>query len=139
MRVVLDADCIVAGTIAGSGAAARILNHWRTGDFELIACPELVVEVREALLRPRIAGRYGVVVDEVERLCRRIEDESIWLADPKDPPRKVPNDPDDDYLVALAIEGEADALVTRDRHFQGVEVLSLRILYPGQLLEELTA
>jgi putative PIN family toxin of toxin-antitoxin system len=138
LRVVLDADCIVAGTIANSGAAARILNRWRAGDFELVACPELVLEVRQALLRPRIGSRYGVTPDEVGRVCRQIEDESIWLTDSKDPPRRVPSDPDDDYLVALAIDGGADVLVTRDRHFDGVEIPGIRILYPGQLLEELT-
>ncbi len=137
MRAVVDADCIVAGTIAASGAAPRLLDLWRTGTFELIASPQLVQEAREALLRPRIAGRYGITPEDVEALAHRIEEESIWLADPQAPPRAVPGDPDDDYLVALALAGEAEALVTRDRHFEGVQVGGLRILFPGVFVAEL--
>lgn len=137
MKIVIDADCIVAGTIATSGAAAGLLDLWRAGHFELIACRQLVEEVRQALLRPRIAGRYGISSGEVDDLCRRIQEESIWFPDPVDPPRIVARDANDDYLVALAMEGKVDALVTRDRHFDDLSVPGLRILFPGVLLTEL--
>ena len=133
----LDADCIVAGTLARSGAASRLLDLWQSGDFELIACSQLIREVREALLGPRIRRRYGIPTAEVEDLCRRLEEEAIWLNDPRDPPRIVPNDSNDDYLVALALEGQADVLVRRDRHFDGVAVPGLRIVFPGVVVAEL--
>jgi uncharacterized protein len=139
LKVVIDADCIVAGTIAAAGAAARLLLLWQAGAFELVACRQLVEEVRDTLLRSKIAARYGIMPDEVDDLCRRIQEESIWSADPIDPARTVPEDPDDDYLVALALDGEADALVTRDRHFEAVAVAGLRIIYPGVFLAELEA
>ena len=133
----IDADCIVAGTIANSGAAARLLELWRAGHFELIACRQLVEEVRQALLRPRIAGHYGITSGEVDDLCRRIQEESIWFPDPVDPPRAVAKDANDDYLVAHAVDGRVDALVTRDRHFDDLRVSGLRIVFPGVLLTEL--
>lgn len=133
----LDADCIVAGTLARSGAASRLLDLWQSGDFELIACAQLIREVREALLGPRIRRRYGIPAAEVEDLCKRLEEDAIWLSDPRDPPRIVPNDSDDDYLVALALEAKADVLVRRDRHFDGVAVPGLRIVFPGVVVAEL--
>jgi len=48
--------------------------------------------------------------------------------DPVDPPRVVPEDPKDDYLVALALAAKADALVTRDRHFDKLRVRGLPII-----------
>ena len=128
----------MAGTLAASGAASRLLELWRDGEFEIVACPRLVQEIGDALLRPRIASRYGITPDEVNELGHRIEEEAIWVSDPVDPTRIVPQDPGDDYLIALALENDADALVRRDRHFDGVSVTGLRILHPGQLLEELT-
>ena len=74
---------------------------------------------------------------EVDALCRRIEEESIWRPDPVDPPRRIPNDPGDDYLVALALENEADVLVTRDGHFKGLAINRLRIEFPGVFLAAL--
>lgn len=137
MQAVIDADCLIAGTLAASGAASRLLDLWRDGVFELIACPQLVAEVRKALLDPRISRRYNITPDEVDELCRRIEEESIWLPDPIDPPRLVPTDRGDDYLVQLAKEGGADTLVTRDHHFDGILVPGLEIVPPRLIVPRL--
>lgn len=139
MQVVIDADCLIAGVLAPSGAASRLLDLWREGAFELIACPQLVGEVRKALLDSRISNRYGITRDEVDELCRRVEEESIWLSNPIDPPRMVPADPGDDYLIQLAKDSRADILVTRDRHFNGVAVDGLEILPPRSILPLLGA
>lgn len=137
MRVVIDADCLIAGTLARSGAASRLLDLWQAGEFEVIVCPNLIGEVRRALLDRRISVRYGITRQEVDALCRRLEEESIYLADPVDPPRTVRGDPGDDYLVALALNGKSDALIARDKHFTAVEVPSLRIVAPRMFIHEL--
>jgi predicted nucleic acid-binding protein len=136
VQVVVDADCLIAGTLAATGAASRLLDLWQEGAFELIACPELVGEVRKALLDPRISGRYGITTEEVDALSLRIEEESVFLDDPADPPRVVPDDPGDDYLVALGLSGGCDALITRDRHFAAVAIPGFRILSPRAFLAE---
>lgn len=137
MLVVVDADCLIAGTLAASGAASRLLDLWQRGTFELVVCPRLLGEVRKALLDPRIAGRYEIPAEEVEAFCNRLKEESIFKSDPENPPRVVPGDANDDYLVALALNSAADALVTRDRHFDGLSVQGLRILFPGVFVREL--
>ena len=137
MRAVVDADCLIAGTLAASGAASRLLDLWRGGVFEIIACPQLLGEVRKALMDTRIASRYGITPDEVDEFCRRIEEESIWLPDPIHPPRIVPADRGDDYLIQLAKDGGADVLVTRDHHFSGIEVLGLEIVPPRVVVPRL--
>lgn len=103
----------------------------------MVVCPQLVHEVRKSLLHPRIAGKYDVVGDDAEELARRLSEEGIRLSDPADPPRVVPDDPKDDYLVALAIGADADALVTRDRHFAKVTIPGIPILGPSQMVDRL--
>ena len=137
MRAVVDADCLIAGTLAASGAASRLLDLWRDGVFEMVACPQLLGEVRKALLDPRISSRYGIARDEVDEFCQRIEEESIWLPDPIDPPRVVPADPGDDYLIQLAKDAGAEVLVTRDHHFDGIAVLGFEILTPRVIVPRL--
>ncbi len=133
----MDADCLVAGTLTRSGATTELLDLWEDGGIDLVVCPRLVNEVSRTLLHPRIAGRYEVSRSDVERLARRLIEEGVPLEDPADPPRIVPADPNDDYLVALAIESGAEFFVTRDHHFDGVEVKGLRIITPGRLLRVL--
>lgn len=137
MQAVVDADCLIAGTLAASGAASRLLDLWRDGALEMIACPQLLGEVRKALLDPRISRRYTITPDEVDEFCRRIEEESIWLPDPIDPPRLVPADRGDDYLIQLAKDAGADILVTRDHHFDGIAGQGLEIVPPRAMVSRL--
>jgi putative PIN family toxin of toxin-antitoxin system len=134
---VVDADCLVAATIAGQGAAFDLLDHWRDGDFELVACPHLLEEVKRALGQPRVLRKYGITLAEIEELVKELTRDSVWLDDPVDPPRVVTDDPGDDYLVALALAASADALITRDRHFDGVVVEGLEIAWPGVIVARL--
>jgi len=134
---VIDADCLVAGTIARRGVAFELLDLWRDGAFELIACPHLVEEVKKALLQPRVVSKYSITRDEVSELARELSNETIWLDDPRDPPRAVAADPGDDYLVAIALAAGADALVTRDHHFDGVVMAGLNIIGPREALRRL--
>ncbi|MGH8935583.1 MAG: PIN domain-containing protein [Acidimicrobiia bacterium] len=58
MRIVIDADCLIAGTLTPSGATSELLDRWQAGEFEIVVCPQLIQEVRKALLHPRIAKKY---------------------------------------------------------------------------------
>ncbi len=119
---------MIAGTLTSSGATSELLDLWQEGEFELIVCPQLIHEVRKALLHPRIAKKYDIMREEAESFSNRLSEEGILVEDPVDPPRVVPDDPNDDYLVALAIAAKADALVTRDRHFDKVAVPGLPVI-----------
>ncbi|MGH9054189.1 MAG: putative toxin-antitoxin system toxin component, PIN family [Acidimicrobiia bacterium] len=133
----MDADCLIAGTLTPSGATSELLDRWQAGEFEIVVCPQLIQEVRKALLHPRIAKKYDIHRDEAEEFARRLSEEGILLDDPVEPPHLVPDDPTDDYLVALAVTARADALVTRDRHFNKVKVRGLPIDDAGQMLRRL--
>jgi predicted nucleic acid-binding protein len=113
-----------------TGATSELIDLWQEGEFELIVCPQLVHEVRKALLHPRIAKKYAITREEADGFASRLFDEDILLDDPIDPPRVVPDDPKDDYLIALAEAAAADALVTRDRHdkvtLRGLPLLGAR-------------
>ncbi len=110
MPVVLDADVIIAGTLASTGACHDIIDAWLAGDFEVAVCPQLLAEVGKSLKHPRIAGKYQLDLADVE------------VDDPKDPPRRVPDDPGDDYLIELALSSQASALVSRDRHLGRAQI-----------------
>lgn len=89
------------------------------------------------MLHPRIAGKYGIQVTDAQAFATRLRDEGLLFEDPRDPPRVVPNDVKDDYLVALALAAKADALVTRDRHFEKVRVRGLPILSARDFLRRI--
>jgi predicted nucleic acid-binding protein len=91
-----------------------------------------------ALLHPRISTKYDITAEDVASFARRLAEEGIALDDPPNPPRIVPDDANDDYLVALALEAEASYLVIRDRHFEKVRVKGVSIVGPHQMVRLLT-
>ncbi|MGH2825417.1 MAG: PIN domain-containing protein [Actinomycetota bacterium] len=132
--LVVDADCLIAGVLTSEGATSQLIDSWQEGGFELVACPRLVYEVRKALTSPRLAERYDISIADADAFARRLNEEGLMMDDPEDPPRAVPDDPGDDYLVALARASNSGFLVTRDRHFEKVDVDDLRIITPRDAL-----
>lgn len=99
--------------IARGGPPARIVHAWTEGAFEMVVSPKLIAELTEVLVRPKFEpqageGRAEAYIAAIARGATRVED-------PDDPPSVSP-DPDDDYLLALAAAGDADVIVSGDRH-----------------------
>lgn len=128
----MDADVLIAAVLTSEGATSRLIDRWQAGEFDLLVCPRLVYEVRKALLSPRLTRRYEISESDAEAFARKLAEEGLMRQDPENPPRVVPDDPKDDYLVALATE--SGILVTRDRHFEKVDVEGLRIVGPAEAL-----
>jgi predicted nucleic acid-binding protein len=128
----VDADCLIAGVLTSEGATSRLIDRWRAGDFELVVSSRLVHEVHKALVSPRIARRYDISESDALAFAKSLTDYGLTVEDPESPPRVVPDDPNDDYLVELA--KAYGILVTRDRHFEKVEVEGLRIVGPREAL-----
>lgn len=128
---------MIAGVLTSEGATSRLLDGWQAGAFELVVCPQLIYEVHKALLSPGLADRYQVSALDANAFTSKLTEEGLMTDDPDDPPRVVPDDPRDDYLVALAVE--SGILVTRDRHFDKVAVEGVRIVNPGEALRLLAS
>lgn len=125
---------MIAGVLTSLGATSELLDKWPDGAFELVVCPRLIYEVAKALLSPRLADHYDIPTSEAEAFSRKLSEEGLLVDDPNDPPRVVPDDPNDDYLIALALTTGSGFLVTRDRHFEKVDVSGLRIIGPRDAL-----
>lgn len=79
----------------------------------MLISPQLIRELAEVLARPKFqpqagGGRGAAYVAAINAGSMRIDD-------PEDIPAVSP-DSDDDYLLALAIAGDADVIVSGDRH-----------------------
>jgi putative PIN family toxin of toxin-antitoxin system len=113
-RVVLDPNVLISAFITPRGASAQLLVELRTGAFELITSPELMRELRSVLLRDKFRP-YATVV-EVEAFLDLIRETSTSMTDPEPSGPSLSEDPGDEYLIALAREARADALVSGDPH-----------------------
>ena len=112
MRVVLDTNIFVSGSLYRLSHPGAILRGWEDGEFALLTCPEQIEELKATMRKPSIAAR--VRPHEVGRLINSIQRLAESIA-PLPRVRRSP-DPTDDFLLALAEAGSADYLVTGDKH-----------------------
>ena len=135
LRVVVDPNVIVSAAITPEGATGRLISLGLAGRFQMIVCPMLLAEAREALSRPKL--RRFVELDAAIELLADIEFACESRADPS-VIQGATRDPGDDYLVALARESSADRLVSGDADLLELGVGDVRVVRPRQLLDELT-
>jgi uncharacterized protein len=112
-RLVLDASVVLAA-LAGRPQAspALLLAGAHNGDFEAVACPALITEVRGGLRKPYFRTRLSDL--EGREAVDAYADLALMQADPINP-EPILRDPADDYLVALARAAGAEAIVTGDK------------------------
>ncbi len=109
MKVVLDSNVWLSALISPYGPPDVIYRAWRAAKFEIVTSHIQLEEIKRAsryskfkdILQPY---RVGTMINNLQR--------AIVLERFKI--RFETNDPNDDYLLAMAVAGEADYLVTGD-------------------------
>ncbi|PIU64510.1 MAG: putative toxin-antitoxin system toxin component, PIN family [Armatimonadetes bacterium CG_4_10_14_3_um_filter_66_18] len=131
LGAVLDTNAYVSAVICPHGVPAQIVAAWRREEVRLIVCEEILAEVAEILSLPRIRRKYPVTDEEVSRLLTGLRGAASCVPDAVVEP-VVAADPDDDAILACAVAGRADFVVSGDphlkelKHHRGIPILSPR-------------
>ena len=129
MRVFLDTNVLVSA-FASRGICADLLRHVLV-EHHLVTGEIVLTELKRTLLK-RIKVPPNVVAD-IERLLRDHE----VVAKPRRHLDLGLRDPDNEWIVASAVAGKADALVTGDRDILETTVrLPIRVYNPRQFWEQ---
>jgi putative PIN family toxin of toxin-antitoxin system len=113
VRLVLDVNTLVSGLL-WRGAPRDLLNLARDSRYKLISSTALVASLDEVLHRQKFVARIHAaglsahdLVTDIARLAE--------IVTPTELPAAICRDPDDDVVLATAIAGVADAVVSGDR------------------------
>jgi putative PIN family toxin of toxin-antitoxin system len=133
VRAVVDVNVLISGVLSAKGSSAEILRANRDGQFELVVSELLLAELKRTLAYPKLRKR--IAPEQAAAFANWIHDHGSLAEDPASPPPLGSRDPDDDYLLALAIDrraylvtGGQDLLVPSD---------DLPILTPAQFATKL--
>lgn len=126
-RVVLDTNVLVSGAYDDFSASWRIVEACARGDLTAVVSPALRVEYERIL---RDAVRIRGFETQVQSFLSAAETVTPFAV-----PRVVPDDPEDDKIVATAVAGETDAIITNDRHLLDLDPYlagerTIRVLRP---------
>ena len=127
-RVVLDTNIFVAAHTSRNPRSPNkeLIQRWLEGQYNLLYSKVLLYEIVDKLKEKRIS--QALIIELVENfihLAQRVEV-------PPETVRKVLADSDDDHLLACAVCGNADYLITYDKHFDvlGGSYQDIQILEP---------
>ena len=131
MRLLLDTNTAISGLI-WQGFPGKLIDEAVSGQIQLISTKILLDELLEVLQKPKFKKN-------IERLSITVEDlfegyaNLVELVEPVDLKDSVCRDPDDDNVLAAAIGGKADLIVSGDddllvlRKYQGITILGARM------------
>lgn len=132
LRVVLDANQFVSSLLVKVGLPAQALDAWRQGAYQLIISQAIMDEVEHTLGYERIRRKYNITEPIVQSLLQELANSVLVVSGQADVSGAVPADPDDEIILACAVNGGADLIVSGDRHlldlgaFQGIPILPVR-------------
>jgi len=138
LRVVFDTNVIVSGVLSRKGAPAEMLNAWRNRRFLLLSSPAIVAEVRAVLQYPHIRKKYPLVAEEIDEVIALLEHDAVLVPGISNVTDSIQKDPKDEIILACALDGQADLIVSGDHHLLDMSVYrDIPIITARQFLEQL--
>jgi len=108
--IVFDTNILISALFSQTGSPFRALALAKIGQIESVTCQEIIDEFAEKLLLKFkfSEDKTQSVVGEILSFSRMVEISGTLKA--------VPNDPDDDMVIECAVVGNANHIVTGDKH-----------------------
>ena len=116
MRAVFDTNVLVAAFVT-EGICSKLLTRGRKKEFDLIICSVVLQEFERVLIKKLSATR-----NEARNALQIVSEAICGVVHPLQSVQSVCRDPDDDAILACALEARADYLVTGD-----VDLLELKV------------
>lgn len=128
-RVVIDTNVLISGIIQQSGFPFKVVKLWEDEVIVLITSVATIEEAERVLNYPKIRKRYALTSDDIQRTAANLLKYSVLVQDPPIP-NVIEQDPDDNKILATAIAGKADYIISGDMHlltlknYRGIEIVT---------------
>jgi hypothetical protein len=141
LRVVVDTNLLVSSFLNRRGAPAQVIEAWRRRRFILVLSAAIIAEIRAVLHYPHIQQKYALAEAEIEQMLQVLEMDALHVPGQVHVAGALPDDPSDEIFLACALDGEAEYIVSGDRHllalgkFRGASIVSARQFLENVLQE----
>ena len=116
LRAVFDTNVFVSSSLSKNtnSPTRELLARWKNNEFTLVICNQIAKELFEKLIERGV--NLGDVNEQLTTLARSAE----WVDVPEEKIEDILSDPDDNVVVACAVQGKANYLVTYDPRFDSL-------------------
>lgn len=137
MKLVLDTNVIVSLVLRKAPPILTLMESCRRGEATLVLSKSLIQELGRVLHKPAVHRIHRYTDAQVSLFLRHLTTFAMMV--PGDAPVEGLSDPKDMIVVATALEGRADLIVTGDRkHLLPLKVISgISIVTPAEAVKYL--
>jgi len=142
MKIVLDTNQLISAILTPDGKSAMILDEILAGTFTLVISPKIIKEAEKVLSYPKLVKllkKRDVSPETIKALLDKIQVIGIMTYDSL-LVDAIRDDPSDNIILACAVEGEADFIISGDHHltdlktYQGIIIID-PATFEAQLFE----
>lgn len=141
LSAAVDTNILVAGAITGhrKSASKQVVDALFAGQFLLLLSRDTLLEIRQVLADEAVRARHGWTDAQIDQFCQALELRSRLIEPATPVPASLTRDVTDTKWVALALDGQADYLVTNDRrHLQRLRTIGqTQVVSPAVFLRAL--
>jgi putative PIN family toxin of toxin-antitoxin system len=132
VRILLDTNILISGLLSSAGPPGKLVQGWLDGAFEIVTSQAQLEELRRALGYERVRDR--IHPDQARDVLENMEVAALVVLSIG--AVNVSADPDDNVILATAIAGRADLIVSGDKPgmLRLGEVEGIRIVTPREAL-----
>jgi putative PIN family toxin of toxin-antitoxin system len=129
---VLDTNVLVSALCLPGSLPAELLRRWLVREYVLLLSEHILAELADVLRRPKIVRRFGITEEKAQAFVEILRD-LAQIVPGMLTVEAVRDDPKDNPVVACALEGNANFLVSGDRHLKNLgQYEAVRIISPAE-------
>jgi putative PIN family toxin of toxin-antitoxin system len=132
LRIVLDTNLLVSSMLVRAGLPAQAIDAWRERLYLLVTSPAIMAELEKTLASTRIRRKYSITNEDVAAIVALLAQEALIVPGAAEVSGKIPDDPDDEIVLAAADDSHADLIASGDKHllalgtYHGIPIVTVR-------------
>ncbi|MCP4110886.1 MAG: putative toxin-antitoxin system toxin component, PIN family [Desulfobacteraceae bacterium] len=135
-QIVIDTNILVAGLRSRRGAAYKLLTMLNDKRWQVNISTTLLMEYEEVLKR-ELENLFVLneqdIDDFLDGICHIANHQDVFYIW-----RPMAHDPDDDFLIDLAVAAQADFLITYNpRDMRNIERFGIEMVSPKEFLQKM--
>jgi putative PIN family toxin of toxin-antitoxin system len=129
MSVTLDVNVLLSATLWDGSVSQKLLFRLIKKDIKIYSCEEVLADYKRVIRRD-----FEYTDEEISDLTRNLL-AFITVINPAKIEHIVIKDPDDDVIIACAIESKSTYIITYDKHLLDIkEISGIKIITPETAL-----
>jgi putative PIN family toxin of toxin-antitoxin system len=137
-RIVIDTNILVSAILTPEGNPAKILKLVLEGKLNLIISPAILEETRQVFNYPKLVKlleKNKITPAEVGGFLNKMSKIAVITPGQLDVDA-IPEDPADNKIIACALEGDADFIISGDHHLTDLKIFQgIKIVDPATFLK----